>query len=172
MGIWKDIVAGMRTSPVHGVRLWLPVFVLYGVAVVVIGFLGGMLSFRPLDVVRFWYLPVTLFVFPALLEELFFRGVLVPRDLLAYPVNRQVKILVMDAAVFVLWHPINALTINPTARGVFLDPVFLLIVFVLGLVAGVGYAASRSIWVPVIMHWLTVIVWVMLLGGRNLVLEV
>lgn len=97
---------------------------------------------------------------------------LVPRDLLAYPVNRQVKILVMDAAVFVLWHPINALTINPTARGVFLDPVFLLIVFVLGLVAGVGYAASRSIWVPVIMHWLTVIVWVMLLGGRNLVLEV
>ncbi|WP_366517676.1 CPBP family glutamic-type intramembrane protease [uncultured Marinobacter sp.] len=41
----------------------------------------------------------------------------------------------------------------------------------MGITCGYAYVLSRSIWVPVIIHWVTVTVWVLFLGGRNLVLE-
>ncbi len=58
-----------------------------------------------------------------------------------------------------------------TPRSLFLNPWFLVITGALGVTCGYGYALSRSIWVPVIIHWVTVSVWVLFLGGRNLVLE-
>jgi predicted Abi (CAAX) family protease len=30
---------------------------------------------------------------------------------------------------------------------------------------------SRCLWMPIIIHWLTVVVWVIFLGGRNKLLE-
>jgi len=71
----------------------------------------------------------------------------------------------------VVWHPLNALTFNTAANPLFLDPAFLIIVTLLGLTCGYSYALSRSLWVPIIIHWATVTVWVLFLGGRNLVLE-
>jgi predicted Abi (CAAX) family protease len=41
----------------------------------------------------------------------------------------------------------------------------------MGLTCAYAYVLSRSIWVPVIIHWVAVTVWVLFLGGRNLVLE-
>jgi predicted Abi (CAAX) family protease len=73
--------------------------------------------------------------------------------------------------LFVAWHPLNALTINPSAPALFLDPAFLLISAALGITCGYSYVVSKSLWVPVLIHWATVVVWVFFLGGRNLVLE-
>jgi predicted Abi (CAAX) family protease len=70
-----------------------------------------------------------------------------------------------------VWHPFNALVFNPTAIPLFLDPWFLVIVGAMGVTCGYAYVVSRSIWVPVIIHWAAVTVWVLALGGRNLVLE-
>jgi len=77
----------------------------------------------------------------------------------------------LSATLFTLWHPLNALTINPGAEALFCNPGFLLIVFCLGGVCSLSYIASRSLWVPIIIHWLTVVVWVLFLGGRNLLLQ-
>ena len=38
------------------------------------------------------------------------------------------------------------------------------------MVCSIGYILSRSLWVPVLIHWVTVVVWVSFLGGRNLLL--
>lgn len=79
--------------------------------------------------------------------------------------------MALSTLAFVAWHPLNALTVNRSALPIFLDPAFLLIFAGLGAVCGYGYVVSRSIWVPVLIHWATVVVWVLLLGGRNLVLD-
>ena len=72
---------------------------------------------------------------------------------------------------FTAWHPLNAWLLNPGGRTFFYDPWFLAIVFLLGLTCGATYVASRSLWVPVVIHWATVLIWVFFLGGRNLVKE-
>ncbi|MCI5125432.1 MAG: CPBP family intramembrane metalloprotease, partial [Candidatus Electrothrix sp. AR5] len=48
---------------------------------------------------------------------------------------------------------------------------FLVIVFCLGIVCSLAYILSRSLWVPIIIHWLTVVIWVLFLGGRNLLVK-
>lgn len=116
-------------------------------------------------------LPFSLFVFPSLLEEAFFRGILIPNDAARRSKPRIIAYIVLSTAAFVLWHPANALTINRTAAGIFLDPAFLLIVTALGITCSVSYVLSHSLWTPIIIHWLTVVVWVIFLGGRNKLLE-
>ena len=38
----------------------------------------------------------------------------------------------------------------------------------LGATCTAAYLISRSIWPPVVLHWLTVLAWIWLLGGRAL----
>ena len=80
--------------------------------------------------------------------------------------------ILLSTLAFVAWHPLNALLLNHSAIPLFLNPWFLVITAALGITCGYGYVVSRSIWVPVIIHWTTVCAWVLLLGGRNLVLEI
>lgn len=162
----------MRTSPFRApLKAWalVPLFVLIAVAV---GFTAGLLHVEPLNSKLAPLLPITLFIFPSLLEEAFFRGILIPRNILASGVTRATGPVVISTLVFVAWHPLNALAFNHSAIPLFLDPWFLVIVCALGITCGYGYVVSRSIWVPVIIHWAAVTVWVLFLGGRNLVLEV
>ena len=79
--------------------------------------------------------------------------------------------LLLSTAVFVAWHPLNAITINPAAAPIFLNPYFLLITTLLSITCAVSYIFSQSLWVPVIIHWSTVVIWVIFLGGRNKILE-
>lgn len=145
-----------------------PVFAIIALAV---GFGASLFRFGWLDSPVTPVLPLILFVFPSLLEEAFFRGVLIPRDILASGHVKAGLSVVVSTLIFVAWHPLNALTFNPTAIPLFLNPWFLVIVGAMGISCGYAYVLSRSIWVPVIIHWAAVTVWVLFLGGRNLVLE-
>jgi predicted Abi (CAAX) family protease len=145
-----------------------PVFAVIAVSV---GFSASLFQPGWLDSPITPLLPFILFVFPSLLEEAFFRGVLIPRNILASGRAHAFWRVVISTLVFVAWHPFNALAFNPTAIPLFLDPWFLVIVSAMGLTCGYAYVLSRSIWVPVIIHWAAVTVWVLFLGGRNLVLE-
>jgi predicted Abi (CAAX) family protease len=136
-----------------------------------IGFASGLFTPGFLDLRRFWYLPLTLLVFPCILEECVFRGLLIQREVLASGSKRAATQIVLSSLAFTLWHPLNALTINRSAQPFFLNPWFLAITLLLGITCGYAYARSRSLWVPILIHWLTVLAWVLCLGGRNLVLE-
>jgi predicted Abi (CAAX) family protease len=167
----ENLGESLRTSPLQApLKAWalVPLFVVIAMAV---GFGAGLFRVGLLDADMAPLMPFTLLVFPSLLEELFFRGILIPRGALDGGVANAARAVAISTAAFVLWHPLNALAFNHSAIALFLDPWFLVIVCALGVTCGYAYVVSRSIWVPVLIHWATVLVWVFFLGGRNLVLE-
>lgn len=166
-----DLWQAIKTPPGKNFPKWSGILMVYSLAALAIGFSSGIYTVQLVDLNRFWFLPLTLFLFPSIPEEFFFRGLLIPRNGIELPWQRSVAYVVFSAFAFTIWHPLNAITINPTAKPFFLDIYFLIIVFLLGITCGLSYLLSRSIWVPVLIHWLTVVVWVLFLGGRNLVLE-
>ena len=162
---------GIKTSPLNAWKVSTLVALPFFAFAMGWGFYTGLLKYDVLESNLFWVLPVALFIFPSFLEESFFRGILIPNNARERGAGYIITITLVTAIIFVLWHPLNVLTINPGAKAVFTDPNFLLMAFVRGIACAISYIYSRSLWAPVIIHWLTVLVWVLFLGGRNLVLE-
>jgi predicted Abi (CAAX) family protease len=106
--------------------------------------------------------PIVLLVMPSLVEEFFFRAVLLPHPVEVISPRTQFFWASVSLMAFVASHPINGLV---SRRWVFLDPVFLVLATLLGIVCTITYLKSGSIWVPILFHWLTVVVWIMFLGG-------
>ncbi len=120
-------------------------------------------SFTPMGkVVR---LSLAYIMFPALVEELCWRWLLIPpRSWRAFGSGTVYSIL-LSAGVATAAHPLVAWGIAPQAREVFCNPFFLLIVFLLGLFCGTMYVVARSIWPPVALHWFTIVNWKFLFDG-------
>ena len=66
---------------------------------------------------------------------------------------------VIALAAFVLWHPVQVWLGLPMAQPVFLEPAFLVMAALLGVVCTLAYRRSGSIWPAVMIHWLTVVAW-------------
>lgn len=167
----KNLKAMFRKSPLRNIKLTLILFVVYAVIAFVFGYLGDLFKFQFLNDKMALILPFTLFIFPSLLEETFFRGILIPPKVFEESLKVKIKFILISAVLFTLWHPLNAFLFNQGAQPFFYNFYFLAIVFVLGMSCAVSYILSKSIYVPIIFHWITVIVWVLLLGGRNLIKE-
>lgn len=107
---------------------------------------------------------VVLFLFPALGEELLFRALLLPTRFDGVGVMAQVPWVALSVGLFVAWHPLLARTRRDPLRTLLADRRFLVQATLLGLACSLAYLVSGSIWPPVLIHWLTVVVW--LLGHR------
>ena len=167
----RDLRAALTTIP--GWRTWRTCALVYGVFLIVaapIGLLAGLL--KPgaphLLASEMATSGALLFLQPALVEEIVFRGVLLPRDADAVRRGRLAAIAAAALAVYVLAHPLNAWIFRPQVFGLFSSPVYLVLATLLGAACTAAYLISRSIWPPVAMHWLTVVVWLWFLGGRAL----
>lgn len=167
----NNLLQGFKVSPFRAPLKSLILVPIYVCASLAIGFHAGLFSVCIIDPPMLIVLPFTLFIFPSLLEEVFFRGILIPNNAAAQNKRRIAAYIAISTAAFVLWHPVNALTINTTAADLFMNPAFLSIVALLSITCSVSYVLSRSLWTPIIIHWLTVVVWVIFLGGRNKLLE-
>ena len=158
---FADLAAGLRTIP----RLsgWGRAGLELGWAVplmLVVAHFGGLIRVQsPPDAITMLGLAATLFVAPALGEEALFRGLLIPRD------RPEIEAMVLSVLLFVLWHPLQALTFGPPWAGAFLDPWFLAAVAILGAALARIYVSTRSLWPCVLAHWLVVFGWKTLLGG-------
>lgn len=102
---------------------------------------------------------------PGISEELFFRVLILP-----HPSENASGLMLWfwgcaSLALFVVYHPLNALTFYPEGRSTFMNPVFLLLAAILGGACSIAYLQSGSIWPAVAIHWLGVTVWLLLLGG-------
>ncbi|HEX5056958.1 MAG TPA: CPBP family glutamic-type intramembrane protease [Gammaproteobacteria bacterium] len=166
-----NLLGGLGVFPRRGLGVSALVFLIYVLLVIPTGLGSDVIKPRLAEWTAFLYMPFTLLIFPSLLEEAFFRGLLIPRNTGDGGKGRIVFFTLLSSLLFTVWHPLNALTINPGAAGIFLDPWFLFITFLLGLTCSLGYIYTRSLWAPVLMHWLTVLVWVLFLGGHNLLLR-
>jgi len=109
-----------------------------------------------------------LFVHPALVEELLFRALLLPREGSVWPRGRLLPVAAAALALYVASHPINAWLFRPQVLGLFTSPAYLALATLLGIACTMTYLISRSIWPPVAIHWLTVVLWIWLLGGQTL----
>ncbi len=167
---FHQLLRGLRTVPsrrdiVFAALVTGGYFILTGA----IGFGSGLLrpSIAPLTPGLIAAVPLLLFIFPSIPEEVVFRGLLLPHRGSAPSRKRMVVETAISTTLFVVWHPFNAATINPSAYAIFTDPRFLVLVVLLGLTCAITYLRSGSLWIPIVIHWLTILPWVLLLGGRN-----
>ncbi|MEO1303414.1 MAG: CPBP family glutamic-type intramembrane protease [Pseudomonadota bacterium] len=108
-----------------------------------------------------------LFFVPAVLEELAFRAPLL------WWQERRGRVpnwaIIVSLIVFVVWHPANTYLFMPEARALFSDWRFLTVAGTLGAVATALTLTTRSLWPPIVFHWLVVLGWKTLLGAPDFV---
>ncbi|AOX01138.1 abortive infection protein [Moorena producens PAL-8-15-08-1] len=110
---------------------------------------------------------ITALFTPAILEEIFFRVLLLPHpsenpSLISLSAWSTVSLL-----IFVIYHPLNAITFYPAARETFFKPIFIFLATLLGISCTIAYLQSGSIWTAVFIHWLFVVIWLIGLGGKK-----
>ncbi|MEQ8847956.1 CPBP family glutamic-type intramembrane protease [Botrimarina sp.] len=115
-------------------------------------------------------LVVGFFFLPSLVEELFWRWLLISPERLGRLEGRTWASIGFSTALFTAAHPLAAWLFVPHARPMFWRAEFLVIVFALGLVCGLSYVLSKSIWPAVLIHWATVVAWKFLFGGPFIML--
>ncbi|MDB5326474.1 MAG: Abortive infection protein [Phycisphaerales bacterium] len=103
---------------------------------------------------------------PCLAEELCFRVLLLPLPSEVPSNAAWWGYAGVALALFVLWHPLNGRLLKVSARSIFFDPAFLLLAAVMGLICTLAYRQTGSVWPAVAIHWLTLMVWKVGLGGR------
>ena len=166
-----DLRAAIFTWP-HP-RIWLPcllVFAIFSALALLIGLGSGLLrpSLAELTPKTFALLAITTLISPALLEELIFRVLPLPRDATRVTKARLALISTMSLVAFVVAHPLSAWLFRPAALVLFTSPVFLAIAALLGAATTAVYLISKSLWPPVLLHWTAVLTWITLLGGQAL----
>jgi predicted Abi (CAAX) family protease len=111
-------------------------------------------------------LALTSLIAPALLEELIYRVLLIPHPTEGASPNTQMFWMAASLIIFVVAHPLNALTIYKRANPLFLSPIFLIIATLLGIGLTVLYHLTGSIYPIILIHWVVVFVWLVGLGGN------
>lgn len=102
---------------------------------------------------------------PAISEELVYRVMFLPHS--AESPSSEMFWLwnLLSLAIFIISHPINAYTFFRAARGTFLQPAFLSMAGLLGIICAIAYQQSGSLWTAVFIHWVIVVIWLLILGG-------
>jgi predicted Abi (CAAX) family protease len=162
--ILHRLTKAILTLPGWQECLWaIALLLLYGLVYLPIGFMTNFLDWEVQF--SFWKVVSVLasaFLMPGLNEELMFRVLLIPHP--TESVNPFVRWfwICFSWIAFLLYHPFNIMFGAPTF---FSSPVFLLGAGLLGLICTIAYLGSGSLWIPVVIHWLIVVVWLLLLGG-------
>lgn len=149
------------------------VTVVYGVLALLFGLSTKLFTFTLYsgDIKSLLALPFILLIIPSIPEEFFFRGMLLPHRSEHKTKKQIITWIMISMTAFVLWHPFAALTTYKQVRELFTDWRFITIVTMLSFSCTITYLKTGNIWIPTVIHWLTVIVWMLFLGGRNFALD-
>jgi predicted Abi (CAAX) family protease len=105
------------------------------------------------------------FFTPALAEETFFRALLLPHSNERSTLKETCAWGLLSLVLFVGYHPIKSFMVSPVKRQLFRSGPFLVFATLLGTICSVSYYCDGSVWLPVLIHWAWVVVWLLLLGG-------
>ncbi len=161
----RDVIAGLR-APLPDLSLpslAVPI-AMYAAFALVVGFAGGLLRPEAPTWFELTVLPPLLVVYPSLIEEVVFRGLLLPRRLMSAPPAKRLVAISISTALFVLMHPLNAWFVGLSDTSQFVTPTFLIIVTALGFTCGHLYLQTGSLRAPILLHWVTVVAWNLFLG--------
>ena len=141
----------------------------YGALAVPIGVKSGFLQWRPIRQKPIQLVKILVFLFfcPALWEELVFRALLLP-----YPDELNSPVIpfgwvMLSLTLFVLYHPLNALTFYKAGNPTFFQPLFLSLTALLGLTCTIAYLLTGSLWTISLIHWVVAVIWLLCLNGEN-----
>lgn len=139
---------------------------IYGLFTLALGLVSGFLQWNPCrSLTTIVKIIVTSLVAPAMLEEIVFRGWLLPDPGAELFFNTYIPWAILSLFLFIVYHPLNALTFFPQGRETFFDPIFLTLAAALGIICTITYYQTGSLWLPVLIHWLTVVIWLLCFGG-------
>ncbi|HHP7232187.1 MAG TPA: type II CAAX prenyl endopeptidase Rce1 family protein [Xenococcaceae cyanobacterium] len=161
------LIKAISTLPDQKALIYcLVLLIIYAVIVLSLGFKQ---KFIELEIVTNWQkilkISLTSLVAPAILEELFFRGLIVPHPSEKANLITLSGCIILSLLLFGIYHPLNAYWFFPVARQTFYNPLFLFFALLLGIICTISYLQSGSLWTAIIMHWLIVIIWLLVLGG-------
>ena len=146
----------------------LVLFAVYGAIALPIGFWTGLLQREWVTSWTSIVMTVAIaFIFPSLIEESLFRVLLLPHPIEQQSLGAIALWSVGSLIVFILAHPLNALLVLTSRRETFFDSAFLTLAGLLGIVCTLTYLHSGSLWPPVALHWLIVVIWLLCLGGSR-----
>ncbi len=162
--------AGIVTLPnLAGWLLSLGLLAGYGVISLAIGFQSKFLIFSPIREplqTKIGSL-IHLFFMPALVEEFIFRLLLIPHSIETATTNNIYLWSSISLGLFIIYHPLNALTFFKAGNPTFMDWRFLTLAGLLGLICTIAYLSTGSIWLSIIIHWIVVTAWLKLFGGQQ-----
>lgn len=163
--LWERIVVVLTTMP-NGRDLGLTAVALAGYAVLAlsIGFFSGFLQWQ-VHAENRWQIVLQTLVAPALFEEIVFRGLLLPHPGEGHTTGTVLLWSSLSLFLFVIYHPINGLTLYKQGYFTFRQPVFLVLATLLGVTCTVLYLLTGSLWLSVVVHWIVVVIWLGWLGG-------
>ncbi len=139
----------------------------YGAIALPLGWRSGFLRWQPaIGPVKPRLLGTAqLLVMPALVEELVFRMALIPHPLEGASIASVLGWSTVSLGLFVIYHPLNARLAYPAGHPTFSQPMFLTLAGLLGIACSLAYVSTGSLWMPVLLHWGVVTVWLWGLGG-------
>lgn len=145
--------------------LWLIAF--FAILILPLGFTSRFLTFEPVHLSGLMVVRVIgiALITPAIVEEVFYRAILLPHKSEQATLRTKCIWGSISLMVYIFGHPLNALTFFPSGYPTFMHPVFLLAAALLGLICMIVYWRAGSLWPPIIIHWLVIVVWLLLLGG-------
>ncbi|NER94286.1 MAG: CPBP family intramembrane metalloprotease [Symploca sp. SIO1B1] len=146
------------------------ILLIYGLIALPLGFWQGFLQVQVVSSERIALgtkvrIALTALVAPAVMEELVFRVLLLPQPLAGLPTKIWWLWAILGLLLFIIYHPLNALSFFPAGLPTFLEPIFLLLAGFLGLGCTFIYWYTGSVWLAVVIHWVVVVVWLLWLGG-------
>lgn len=98
--------------------------------------------------------------FPALFEEIVFRGFLnAPQTSFS---------ITLSTILFIIWHPVAGFLIIPEAIPYMTDLRFLFFVALFGIAFCFMRKWTGSLWTPIMCHWLLIVIWKGLGGAQFL----
>jgi predicted Abi (CAAX) family protease len=102
---------------------------------------------------------------PAIIEELFFRVLLLPHPHEITNCFKWGLWAFFTILLFVIYHPLNAKYFYKTGFPTFFNPAFLGLAGLLGIACTIAYGLTGSLFVIVVIHWVIVVFWLIVFGG-------
>lgn len=163
-----DIKNGFKTMPtLSDVVSFIKILLAYfSVSFLIIAF-SKSLFWQPLKIQLFvpTFMPLIFVLYNAFVEEIIFRGLLLPHRSREISKDKIYLYSILSIIIFVIWHPFTALCFSHHYKHLFLDPSFLTIVLFMAIACTITYLKSGSLWLPIIIHWITIIIWILGFGG-------
>ncbi|MEA5602111.1 CPBP family glutamic-type intramembrane protease [Nostoc sp. UHCC 0252] len=165
--ILNRVLASLAIPTQQDWLILVSLLIIYSIIALPYGWKFGFLQFR------FWsasWIDICLLMLrclftPAIIEELFFRVILLPHPSEITNWVRWTLWAIVSLGLFVLYHPFNAKTFFKAGTPTFFNGVFLTLTLWLGIICTVAYTLTGSLWVIVLIHWVVVVAWLIIFGG-------